>query len=114
MYETELPYGEAEVRYYKSVKVDHRPAACIEVTHPTKRPHLRFALSRLFIDEESKLPVRFEAYGWAASGQAAPLVEEFTYRNIELNRGFTDQDFDPANPNYAFGSETASRRTRRK
>lgn len=114
MYESDLPHGEAETRYYKSVKVDHRPATCIEVTHPTKRPHFRFSLSRLYIDEETKLPVRFEAYGWSDGAKPAPLAEELTYRNVELDRGFTDQDFDPANPNYAFGAETAARRVRTK
>ena len=107
MYEAELPRGEAIVQCYPQVEVDQRLAMCIEVTHPTQRPHFRYQRTRLFVDEGSKLPVRFEAYGWpTAAGQTPPLAEELTYRDIQLNRGFTDQDFDPANPNYAFGPLT--------
>ena len=40
--------------------------------------------------------------------QAPPLAVEFTYRNIEVNRGYTDADFDPSNPNYAFGRSAAA------
>jgi Protein of unknown function (DUF1571) len=112
MYEAELPIGEASVRYFPQVDVDQRSATCIEVTHPTARPQIRFSMSRLYIDDESKLPVRVEAYGWPTSaGQAPPLAVEFTYRNIEVNRGYTDEDFDPSNPNYAFGRPAAAART---
>jgi hypothetical protein len=59
-----------------------------------------------------KLPVRFEAYGWPASpGGKPPLVEEVNFRNVEINRGYTDEDFDPSNPNYAFGRQGPTVRT---
>jgi outer membrane lipoprotein-sorting protein len=112
MYEAELPHGEATVKYYPEVELDQHLATCIEVTHPTARPHFRFERTRWYIDDELKLPVRFEAYGWPASpGGKPPLVEEVNFRNVEINRGYTDEDFDPSNPNYAFGRQGPTVRT---
>ena len=112
MYEAELPHGEATVSYYPEVEVDQHLATCIEVTHPTARPHFRYERTRWYIDDELKLPVRFEASAWpTAAGQPPALAEELNYRNVELNRGLTDEDFDPSNPNYAFGRQSATVRT---
>ena len=112
MWEAELPRGECTVQYYPHGEVDHRRATCIEVTHPQARPDFRFGQARLYIDEELNLPVRFEAYAFPkAAGQTPQLVEEFTYRDIQLNVGATDQDFDPSNPNYAFGQQATALRT---
>ena len=58
---------------------------------------------RAYFDEQTKLPIRWEAYRWPAVAGGPPiLVEEVTYRDIRLNQGFTDLDFDPRNPAYAF------------
>ncbi len=111
MYEAELPHGEATVNYYPQIEVDQHLANCVEVTHPTQRPHFRYQKTRLFLSDELKVPVRFEVYAWpAAAGQPAALAEELNYRNVELNKGLTDQDFDPANPNYTFGTPSAAAR----
>ena len=112
MYQAELPLTDTVVKYYPQVEVDQRLSTCIEVSHTKQQPQCRYQKTRLYIDADLKLPVRFEAYAWpAAPGQPTPLAEEFNYRNIELNRNLTDQDFDPANPNYAFGPATAATRT---
>ena len=48
-------------------------------------------------------PVRYAAYGWpAVPGGEPQLLEEYTYFNITLNVGLTDEDFSPDNPNYNF------------
>ncbi len=108
VYQRELPLKDATVKYYPQIEVDHRLANCVEVTHGAQRSQAPYYQSRLYYDAETKLPVRFEAYGFpAVAGQAAPLIEEFTYRNVELDQGLTDQDFDASNPNYTFGSQTA-------
>ena len=44
-----------------------------------------------------------ELYGWPTqAGGQPPLVEEYTYRDVRVNVGLTDADFDPENPNYNF------------
>ena len=57
----------------------------------------------MFVDDQLKLPIRYEQYDWPkGSGAEAELVEEYTYVNLRLNNSFTDVDFDVRNPNYAF------------
>ena len=37
----------------------------------------------------------------AVSGPA-PLLESYTYYDVKLNVGLTEDDFDPANPEYRY------------
>jgi hypothetical protein len=84
--------------------VGSRPCTLIESTHPRHLPQLLFYRVRVYIDRELGLPVRFEAYDWPVSPEAAPeLVEEYTYTDLKLNVGLTDADFDVSNTAYAFG-----------
>ena len=84
--------------------VGDRPCTMVESTHPTRSPEFLFHSVKVFIDRELGLPIRFEAYDWPAKAGVAPeLVEEYTYRDLRLNVGLSDADFDPANPAYSFG-----------
>ena len=60
-------------------------------------------MARVFIDDELRLPVRYEAYDWPdkQDGQSE-LIEEYTYLNMKINVGLTDSDFDIHNPAYRF------------
>jgi len=51
----------------------------------------------LWLDAENGLPVRIMLYD--GSGQ---LYERYEHREVEVNVGLTDRDFDPANPDYDF------------
>jgi hypothetical protein len=83
--------------------VNDRKATCIRVCFPVNLPQVKAYLSRVFVDNELQLPIRYESYEWPRAAGAAPvLLEEFTYLNLKLNPGFTDADFDPKNQNYAF------------
>ena len=87
---------------FRGSKVNDRPCTSIEVVHPVPRNNFRFHLLRVFIDEELKVPIRYELYGWPRQpGGPAELVEEYTYVNLKLNNGYGDADFDPRNPRYA-------------
>ena len=58
---------------------------------------------RIFVDKKLSLPIRYAAWTWPREPGAKPiLLEEYTYTNLRLNRGFTDLEFDPCNPNYHF------------
>lgn len=85
-------------------KINKRAATRIEVVHPEKMSHLDFHLARVFIDDEYGVPVRYEAYDWPRKPGAPvtdnDLIEQFTYVRLKLNVGLTDEDFDPANPDY--------------
>ena len=94
--------GDCEVNYLDK-KLNGRACTLIEVRHPEKRAPYDFHLARVFIDKELKLPVRYQAFLWPSSpGAKPPLLEEYTYLNVKLNQGFTDEDFSPRNKSYRF------------
>ena len=71
--------------------------------HPTPRKQFRFHLARVFIDDELQVPIRYEAYDWPKEQGGKPLlIEEYTYLKLDVNKGYTDEDFDEDNPNYKF------------
>ena len=58
---------------------------------------------RVFVDAELHIPIRYEAHDWpATAGGEMVLLEEYTYLDVKINRGFTDIDFDMSNPAYSF------------
>ena len=102
-WESELKYGEIDVKYYPNAKVRGIECKVIESSHPQPRRQFRFQKTRLFIDKATNLPVRVEQYGFpTTAGQKPPLLEEYTYWNVRANVGLTDKDFDPENPKYGF------------
>lgn len=103
--EHDVQYGECEVELFREAKINDRSATCIQVHHPVPRRNFLFHLARIYVDDELNLPVRYEAYEWpkANDPDGEPvLLEEYTYYNLKLNNGFTDEDFDVNNPAYEF------------
>ena len=99
----DLKYGECEVQYFTRAKVDNRPCTVIQVEHPVERDAFRFHLARIFVDDELKMPIRYESYDWPREPGGQPrLIEEYTYLDLKLNNGFTDEDFSTGNPEYHF------------
>jgi hypothetical protein len=99
----DVNYGECEVKYFTTAKVDKRPCTVIQVVHPAPRDVFRFHVARVFIDDELKMPTRYESYDWPReSGGEPELIEEYTYLDLKLNNGFTDEDFSTKNPEYRF------------
>lgn len=79
--------------------------ACIKIdsVHTERRPDFFFHKVTLFIDKDLNLPVRFEAYDWPRADGTLDLVEEYTYRNLKVNAGLAEIDFDPSNQKYKYG-----------
>jgi hypothetical protein len=101
--EQDRQHGECEVKIFQGAKVDDRPCRMIQVIHPVKRPHFEFHKVQIFIDDELNLPIRYASWTWPVKpGDEPVLEEEYTYRNIRLNVGLTDEDFDPDNKDYNF------------
>ena len=100
----ELTPGESLVTIHAGMHVDGRPCTMIESVHPHRQPGFLFHRVNLYIDCELGLPTRFEAYDWPRHPGASPeLVEEYAYRDLRLDVGLSDEDFDPANKHYSFG-----------
>ena len=101
--EQDVHHGECEVTYFTTAKVNSRPCTVIQVVHPTPRDMFRFHLARVFVDDELKVPIRYESYDWPRKPGGSPrLIEEYTYLDLKLNNGFTDEDFSTENPEYQF------------
>ncbi|HUQ71828.1 MAG TPA: DUF1571 domain-containing protein [Planctomycetaceae bacterium] len=102
-WEAESQFGESVVQYRPDSKLGGVPCKVIETSHPTPRKQFKFQMTRLFIDEQTGLPIRVEQYAFPQTPEGKPpLIEEYTYTKIRTNIGLTDRDFDVANPNYAF------------
>ncbi len=52
----------------------------------------------LYLNAENHTPVKVMVYDWDDK-----LIENYTLSNIQWNVGFTDEDFDSKNRDYAFG-----------
>jgi hypothetical protein len=92
------------IQLFRGAKVDNRPCTCIEVTKnrsPDTQPG--FYVARVYIDEAYQVPIHYEAFDWPAEEGGEPkLLEQYTYRNLKLNVGFSDEDFIRDNPAYQF------------
>jgi hypothetical protein len=96
----DLQFGESEVKVDPNTKIGPRPTTLIQITHPVPRKNFRAYVSRIFLDNELKLPICYDAFSWPDKpGDPPPLEERYTYANLKLNTGLTQADFDDKNPN---------------
>lgn len=68
----------------------------IETIQTERRPENYCYRSVLFLDQETRLPIRNENYAWPRPGGPAEgdLIEVFSYLDLQVNVGLTDRDFD--------------------
>jgi len=86
-----------EVRFTKGAKINGRGCMVIEVVHAEPRPHYDFHIAQVFIDDEFQVPVRYAAYTWPTVPGGKPQLEEaYTYLDLKLNVGLSEDDFDHA------------------
>ncbi|MFO7907258.1 MAG: DUF1571 domain-containing protein [Planctomycetota bacterium] len=94
---------ECVVEFRQSAKINGCKCTLLRVTHPYPRDYYDFHVAEIFIDDARNVPLRYAAYQWPTRPNGAPeLIEEYTYLNLKLNVGFTDEDFDYTNPSYNF------------
>lgn len=98
----EAAYGEIDVRFYPDATIGPVSCRAIEASHPQPRRQFLYHVTRLYLDNRTDYPVRLESYGWPPPNGEPPLIEEYTFRDVRVNVGLTDRDFDPTNPSYAF------------
>ena len=95
----ELKFAECEVTSNPEQQVEGRSATLIQVKHPTPRQEFHSHIARIFIDNESKIPLHYDSFSWPTSEGGRPLLEDsYTYTNLKLNNGFGARDFDKENP----------------
>lgn len=99
----DIQHEECEVKEFPDVKIEGRPAYCIQVTHPVPREYFSFHIGQVFVDKELEIPIRYAGYMWPKTPGGDPVLdEEYTYLKLKINNGFTDEDFDPENKKYNF------------
>lgn len=101
--EKERKLDGCEVEFIEGVELNGRACTVIEVRHPEQKSEFDFYLAQFFIDDELNVPLRYAAYTWPIEEGGEPVLEEeYTYRDLKLNVGLTDADFDPDNPDYDY------------
>jgi hypothetical protein len=72
-----------------------RPCVRVETLRTERRPEFYCYRSVLYLDKDTKLPVRNENYDWPRPGgtEGGDLMETFSYVNLRYNVGLTDADF---------------------
>jgi hypothetical protein len=97
-FESDVRYEECVVSHKADVKIGSRVTTMVQVTHPVARQNFRAHVARLFFDNELRIPIHYDAYGWPQQpGAQPPLDERFTYSNLKINNGYTARDFDANN-----------------
>jgi len=91
------------VKIERGVVLDNRSTTLVQTRHGRKEDEFEYHVVQLYFDDELRLPVRFVGYDWPHRiNEAPPLVEDYRFRNLRLNVGLNEQDFDPKNPLYKF------------
>ncbi len=62
-----------------------------------------FSRAEIVIDRQRMLILMFRSFGWPENEEdEVPLLESYTYHDVKINVGLTDEDFNPDNPKYNF------------
>ena len=97
--------GGCKIPLFADEEIDGRPCRHVEAEVPhltSDNPH-GIAVVKILIDKQLDVPVSYEQYDWSGkAGDKPRLMESYTYRELKLNNGFTDEDFDVKNPKYGF------------
>jgi hypothetical protein len=90
----ERKINRSEVRFAE-YDYDKRRCIRIENVRPERIPGLYAYRSVIYLDKESKLPIRNESYDWPRPGgnPTGDLLESYSYVNLHFNVGLTDRDF---------------------
>ena len=84
------------IRLIEENSVDGRDVWVIHCEFPENREFYSHKII-LYFDKELKLPIKITVFDWADT-----LFEEYYFRNLKINTGIEERDFDPENPEYRF------------
>jgi hypothetical protein len=88
------------VSHFRNAKINNRVCTHLRVVHPEQGEGVLFHEAELYIDSELRVPIRLVVYGFPESdGAEKPVLEEYSYVDLKLNVGLTDEDFSEDNLN---------------
>ena len=74
-----------------------------ESVHEKPYKDFKFHTTRLWIDDKSGLAIGVQQLGFPGKNdKEPPMVEDYFYTDLKLNRKLTDADFDRSNKSYSF------------
>ena len=93
-WEGEMRFGEIDVNFFGKAELAGRQAVVIESRHPVARREFPYARTRLWLDRDSKLPVRVQQWAFAPRGGEPVLIGDYSYTDIRTDVRLTGKDFD--------------------
>jgi hypothetical protein len=97
---TEVVIPDTEIKVYDEAKVDGRPVKFYRLIHNVRHKDERCYIAEIAVDKELNIPIYYKALGY--QGEEPVVLEEYSFRNIKLNVGLTNKDFDEKNEEYGF------------
>lgn len=90
--------GDLGVAVEEGHKLFNRAVIRVEAFLPKKPDNGYYCYrSVVFFDDENKLPIQMEFYD-----HQDRLIEKYAYKNLKINSGLKEKDFDPENEAYHF------------
>lgn len=96
---TEVVIPNTEINVYYNAKVDGRPVTHYRMVHRTKTPETSCRTAEISIDKKLNIPIYYRAISWS---DPPVVIEEYCFRDLNLQPKLTDQDFDLDNSAYGF------------
>lgn len=91
--QAERPFNRTKVSTAE-YRFDNRTCIRIEMTRPQKIEPYYCARSVLYLDKDSKLPIRMENYDWPTpANPTGDLLERFSYLGLSFNNNISDDYF---------------------
>lgn len=97
--QTEIVIPDTEIKVYDNAKLDGVPVTHYRLIHRTKTPETTCRTAEISIDKKLNIPVYYRALSW---DDPPVVIEEYGFRDLDLNPKFTDSDFSLKNPEYGF------------
>lgn len=92
-----------KVNYYPKARIGQTPCRVIETSHSKPASGVKFAMTRMYVDASTNLPIRVQQYDFDKKGNKDPeIVEDYLYTKIKTNVGLTEEDFSVDNSAYQF------------
>jgi hypothetical protein len=104
-WESEAKFGGTTVQKRPNSKLPVTGEICTvyESTHPKPAKEFKYHTTRLWIEDKTGLAIGVQQLGFPGKNdREPPIVEEYFYSDLKVNRKLTDADFDKNNKNYSF------------
>ncbi len=104
-WEMEAKFGGTTVQKRPDSKLPVTGEVCTvyESIHDKPAKDFKFHTTRLWIEDKTGLPIGCQQFAFPGKHEKEPpMVEEYFYSDVKVNRNLTDADFDKSNKSYSF------------